>query len=121
MAAHVSQAFYQEHRAHVSLGGVLRLHSDIDVSVLTKELRQYIKTEGIILVPAAPYESSGHGFVERPHSDSIAERALKLNESSYSKPVVQLALLEPTKLLGYDHFPTITSMSAQTGVQRKQR
>jgi hypothetical protein len=59
------------HQRHVG-GVVLRLHTDIDVSMLTKELRQYIKAEGIILVPAAPYDSSGHGFVERPHSDMWA-------------------------------------------------
>ncbi len=33
--------------------------------MLTQAFRQYVKTEGIILVPCVPYVPAGHGFSDK--------------------------------------------------------
>jgi hypothetical protein len=72
------QRVHQRQVRDKHLGGVLRIHSDIDVAMLTQEFRQYLKTEGIVLVPCAPYDPAGHGFIERPHSDIWAQTRCNL-------------------------------------------
>ena len=58
------QRVHQHQVRDKPLGGVLRLHADIHVAMLTQAFRQYVKTEGIILVPRVPYVPAGHGFID---------------------------------------------------------
>ena len=68
-AEFVQQRVHQRHTRDKALGGVVRVHSDIDVSMLTKETRAYFKAEHIELVPYSAHDPEAHGFVERPHAD----------------------------------------------------
>ena len=68
----VLQRVHGRHVRDKVLGGVMRVHSDIDVSMLTKETRAYFKTEGIQLIPYSISDPQAHGFVERPHADMWA-------------------------------------------------
>ena len=71
-AEFVQQRVHQRHTRDKVLGGVLRVHSDIDVSMLNKETKAYFKREGIELVPYSISDPQAHGFVERPHADMWA-------------------------------------------------
>ena len=58
------QRVHQHQVRDKPLGGVLRLYADIHVAMLTPEFRQYVKMEGVILVPRVPYVPAGHGFID---------------------------------------------------------
>ena len=79
-AEFVQQRVHQRHTRDKVLGGVLRVHSDIDVSMLTKETKSYLKREGIELVPYSISDPQAHGFVERPHADMWAYTRCSLND-----------------------------------------
>jgi len=76
----VQQRVHGRHVRDRALGGVMRVHSDIDVSMLTKETRAYFKTEGIKLVPYSISDPQAHGFVERPHADMWAGGRCNLSD-----------------------------------------
>ena len=74
------QRVHQRHERDKALGGVVRVHTDIDRSMLTNEFKQYLKDIGATLVQYAPYDEQSHGFSERLHSDMWAGARCNLRD-----------------------------------------